>query len=54
MIRILFYLAIVFALGLGFAWLADRPGEMVVTFSGYQYKVSLMWPRLPSWRSLPW
>ena len=42
MIRILFYLAIVFALGLGFAWLADRPGEMVVTFSGYQYKVSLM------------
>jgi HemY protein len=42
MIRILFYLAIVFALGLGFAWLADRPGDMVVTFSGYQYKVSLM------------
>ncbi|WP_379065416.1 heme biosynthesis protein HemY [Mesorhizobium sp. UC74_2] len=42
MIRILFYLAIIFALGLGFAWLADRPGEMVVTFSGYQYQVSLM------------
>ncbi|WP_378947013.1 heme biosynthesis protein HemY [Mesorhizobium sp. ANAO-SY3R2] len=42
MIRILFYLAIVFALGLGFAWLADRPGDMVVTFGGYQYQVSLM------------
>ncbi|GAA4123561.1 heme biosynthesis protein HemY [Aminobacter aganoensis] len=42
MIRILFFLAIVFALGLGFAWLADRPGDMVVTFGGYQYQVSLM------------
>ncbi|MBD0413946.1 heme biosynthesis protein HemY [Oryzicola mucosus] len=42
MIRVLFYLAIVFALGLGFAWLADRPGDMVVTFDGYRYHVSLM------------
>lgn len=42
MIRILFYLAVVFALGLGFAWLADRPGDMVITFSGYQYRVTLM------------
>ena len=42
MIRILFFLAVVFALGLGFAWLADRPGDMVITFSGYQYEVSLM------------
>jgi HemY protein len=42
MIRILFFLLIVFGLGLGFAWLADRPGDMVVTFSGYQYQVSLM------------
>ncbi len=42
MIRILFFLVVVFALGLGFAWLADRPGDMVVTFSGYQYQVSLM------------
>ena len=32
MIRILFFLLVVFALGLGFAWLADRPGDMVVTF----------------------
>ncbi|MDI6028838.1 heme biosynthesis protein HemY [Corticibacterium sp. UT-5YL-CI-8] len=42
MIRVLFYLAIVFALGLGFAWLADRPGDLVVTFDGYRYHVSLM------------
>ncbi|MER9236624.1 heme biosynthesis protein HemY [Mesorhizobium sp. M0622] len=42
MIRVLVFLAVVFALGLGFAWLADRPGEMLVTFNGYQYQVSLM------------
>lgn len=42
MIRVLSYLAIVFALGLGFAWLADRPGDMVLTFDGYRYHVSLM------------
>ena len=42
MLRVLFYLALVFLVGLGFAWLADRPGEMVVTFDGYQYEVSLM------------
>lgn len=42
MIRILFFLAVVFALALGFGWLADRPGDMVVTFEGYQYQVSLM------------
>ncbi|MGE3362925.1 MAG: heme biosynthesis protein HemY [Rhizobiaceae bacterium] len=42
MIRLLAFLAVVFLLGLGFAWLADRPGDMVVTFDGYQYQVSLM------------
>jgi HemY protein len=42
MIRILLFLIVVFAMGLGFAWLADRPGDMVVTFDGYQYQVSLM------------
>jgi len=42
MIRILFLLVVVFALGLGFSWLADRPGQMVVTVAGYQYQVSLM------------
>lgn len=42
MLRILFFLAVVFALGLGFAWLADRPGDLVITFGGYQYQVTLM------------
>lgn len=42
MIRILLFLILVFLLGLGFSWLADRPGDMVVTFDGYQYQVSLM------------
>lgn len=42
MIRILLFLVVVLALGSGFAWLADRPGDMVVTFDGYQYQVSLM------------
>ncbi len=42
MIRILFFLLVVFAVGLGLAWLADRPGDMVVTFEGYRYEVSLL------------
>lgn len=42
MIRIFLFLLVVFALGLGFSWLAERPGEMVVTFGGYQYEVTLM------------
>ena len=42
MIRILIFLLVVFALGMGFAWLADRPGDIVATFGGYQYQVSLM------------
>lgn len=42
MLRILFFLGLVFLMGLGFAWLADRPGDLVVTFGGYQYQVTLM------------
>ena len=42
MFRILFFIIVVFVLGLGFAWLADRPGDMVITFNGYQYEVTLM------------
>ena len=42
MFRILSFIIVVFALGLGFAWLADRPGDMIVTFNGYQYEVTLM------------
>lgn len=42
MTRILFYLAIVFAFALGFAWLADRPGELNLNWQGYQIETSLM------------
>lgn len=42
MVRVLFFLILVGAVGLGFAWLADRPGDLVVTFNGYQYQVTLM------------
>lgn len=42
MARILTFVAIVVLLGAGFAWLADRPGNMVISFQGYQYQVSLM------------
>ncbi|QND51094.1 heme biosynthesis protein HemY [Phyllobacterium sp. 628] len=42
MIRVLVFLVVVLVLGFGFAWLADRPGDLVVTFAGMQHKVSLM------------
>ncbi|MDR6631667.1 HemY protein [Phyllobacterium sp. 1468] len=42
MIRILFFLLVVLLLGVGFAWLADRPGDLIVTLAGMQYKVTLM------------
>jgi HemY protein len=42
MMRILLFLVVVFALGLGFAWLADRPGDLVVTVNGMQIQASLM------------
>ncbi len=42
MIRILGFLVLVIALGAGFSWLADRPGDLVMTFGGYQYRVTLM------------
>ncbi|MEK1887864.1 MAG: heme biosynthesis protein HemY [Phyllobacterium sp.] len=42
MARILTFIAVVLLLCVGFAWLADRPGDLVVTFGGMQYKVTLM------------
>lgn len=42
MLRILIYVAIVFALALGFAWLADRPGVLQLTWQGTEYEVSLL------------
>lgn len=42
MIRILVYVALVFAVAAGFAWLADRPGDLALTWQGYQVQTSLM------------
>lgn len=41
MIKIVIYLAIVLALGFGFAWLADRPGQLSVVFEGQLIEMSL-------------
>jgi HemY protein len=42
MIRVAFYLIVVGALALGAAWLADRPGEVIVTWQGWRLETSLM------------
>ncbi|MBC2883843.1 heme biosynthesis protein HemY [Ochrobactrum sp. CM-21-5] len=42
MLRVLFYLLIVVALGFGFAWLADRPGEVDIVFAGNHHNVPLI------------
>jgi HemY protein len=42
MTRILLYVLLVFALAAGFAWLADRPGDLVVTWQGMRHEVSLL------------
>lgn len=42
MIRIFTYVVIVFALAVGFAWLADRPGALHLTWQGYEIETSLL------------
>jgi HemY protein len=42
MIRILFYLVVVLALGFGFSWLAERPGDLFVIWEGKRIEMSLM------------
>lgn len=42
MIKSLFFVAIVLFLGLAFAWLADRPGEIVINWQNQQIEMSLM------------
>ncbi|MCA1492602.1 heme biosynthesis protein HemY [Sinorhizobium alkalisoli] len=42
MIRILFFILLVLALALGFAWLADRPGELSLIWQGQLIEMSLM------------
>lgn len=41
MIRFLVFLALVLGIGWAFAWLADRPGDLVLTFGGMRYALSL-------------
>ncbi|HML07822.1 MAG TPA: heme biosynthesis HemY N-terminal domain-containing protein [Xanthobacteraceae bacterium] len=41
MIRVLYFLIIVGALSLGVAWLADRPGDVVITWQGWRIETSL-------------
>ena len=42
MIRIVLFLIIIGALSLGVAWLADRPGDVVIVWQGLRIKTSLM------------
>ena len=42
MIRVVLFLIVVGALALGAAWLADRPGDVVVTWQGLRIETSLM------------
>lgn len=42
MIKGLIFIVVILALGTGFAWLADRPGEMLINWQGQQIELSLM------------
>ncbi len=42
MLRILFFILTILALGFGFAWLADRPGSLSILWQGQLIEMSLM------------
>ncbi|GAC1336574.1 MAG: heme biosynthesis protein HemY [Beijerinckiaceae bacterium] len=42
MIRILVFFAILAAIAFGLAWLADRPGDIIMTWQGYRIETSLL------------
>ena len=42
MIRVLTYVVVVFLLAAGFVWLAERPGELLVDWQGYEIRTSVM------------
>ncbi|MDB5651488.1 MAG: heme biosynthesis protein HemY [Hyphomicrobiales bacterium] len=42
MIRLIVFLALLVAIALGFSWLADRPGEIVLTWQGYRIETSVL------------
>lgn len=41
MIRLVFFLAFIVALASGLAWLADRPGQIIIDWEGYEAKISV-------------
>ncbi len=41
MIRVVFFLIVLAAITLGFAWVADRPGDVAVTWLGYHIETSV-------------
>lgn len=41
MIRVLLFLVLVVAVAIGVAWLADRPGDIVITWLGYHIETSI-------------
>ncbi|MBX9457052.1 MAG: heme biosynthesis protein HemY [Rhizobium sp.] len=42
MIRIVVFLLLILALGFGFSWLADRPGELYIIWQGQRVSMTLM------------
>ena len=42
MIKIILYALVVLALGFGFSWLADRPGDISIVWQGQLIEMSLM------------
>ncbi|HEX2216395.1 MAG TPA: heme biosynthesis HemY N-terminal domain-containing protein [Xanthobacteraceae bacterium] len=42
MIRVILFLALIAAIALGAAWLAERPGDVAVTWMGWQIETSVM------------
>lgn len=42
MIRVFTFFAVVFLIAIGGAWLADRPGQVMIDWQGYRIEISLM------------
>ncbi len=42
MIRVLVYVVVVFLAAAGFVWLAERPGELLIDWQGYEIRTSVM------------
>ena len=40
--RLAIFFLVILGLGFGFAWLADRPGDLVLTFGGMRYELTLI------------